>query len=458
LLGGSLISGAANFVSGIYIARVLGVNAFGLFRFAQAFMNYLVLLIDSGLSTLGTIEIARDKERVWPITANLLILRLLLALAVFTLTAMIVLLLPLAWELRALFICTFLYVFYRALSLDWAFQGLEQMPIIAIGKVIYAGLFLLSMIFLVRSSADLIRVPFFQSLAGLSTALVFLLVFLKRSPAMPVKDVSKDKMVDYLWRSVPLGLSAILIQIYNNLDSIMLGIISGAVVVGYYNAAYNVYYICLAFFVLWQSTVLPVAGAKSKEGREIAERFLNKYFRLTMLAVMAGVVTVFLAAPLIIKILYGSAYQDAGPALRWLIWTMVPCAIGHSYGSLLLIPFGNTRGFLMAVAGGALINIVLNILLIPSFGCAGAAQATIAAEAVVALIGALLARRIVRLALPAILARPVIFALIALLPVQLIASPVLVKTCVFLTIYMALVILCERMFIMDFVREVVKRA
>jgi O-antigen/teichoic acid export membrane protein len=458
LLSGSLISGAANFFTNVYIARVLGVNAFGLFKFAQAFLNYLILLVDSGLSTLGTIEIAKDKKSVWPITLNLMALRLLLALTAFILAVLVMLLLPITWELRALFACTFLYVFYRALNLDWAFQGLEEMGFIAVAKVMYAVLFLLSMLYLVRSAGDLLRVPFLQSLAGLVTAIIFLLIFLKRTPNRDPEAVDRKKMTDYLWQSAPLGLSAFLVQIYNNLDSIMLGVISGSVVVGYYNAAYQVYYLCLAFFILWQSTAIPVASSKLNEDRAKAEQFLTKYLRLTMLAVVPAVIAVYFAAPLAVKLLYGNTYQEAGMALRWLIWTMIPCAVGYTYGSLLLIPSGNSRGFLAAVAGGALVNLVLNFLLIPHYGYAGAAVATIAAEATVALIGIRLARTIIRLPLPAILAKPAFFALAAVMPVWFIPLSTLAKGISFLGIYLVLALLWERTFVLSFIREVIKRS
>src|SRR3989339_767888 len=91
LLGGAVLSSLINFFTTIYVARILGASAFGLFVFAQAFLMYLVLIVDSGLSILGTREIAKEKENAGTVSINILAVRLILAFFVFIVATLIVL-------------------------------------------------------------------------------------------------------------------------------------------------------------------------------------------------------------------------------------------------------------------------------------------------------------------------------------------------------------------------------
>ena len=138
---GDIVGRGLNFLAILYIARVLGVVAFGLLNFAQAFQAYLLIIVDSGLSILATREIAKSKEKAGAISINIMAVRLIIALMVFALAVFILYFVPLSWEMRWLFIGTFLYVFYHAINSDWAFQGLEKMEYVAVSKILYSALF-----------------------------------------------------------------------------------------------------------------------------------------------------------------------------------------------------------------------------------------------------------------------------------------------------------------------------
>ncbi len=456
LMIGSLISGTLNFITGIYIARVLGAFSFGLFRFAQAFLSYLVLMVDSGLSLFGTCEIAKNKGKAKFIFINLLVVRLILALLIYFFAFSILWLLPLSGHVRFLFLFVFGYVFYRALNTNWVFQGLEEMKYIATAKVLYAIAFFSFTFLFVKSADNLLSVPLVQSISGIVIALLFLLFLFRVLFSADKANISLKVGWRYFLISLPLGASSYLIQVYNSMDSIMLGVMDKTQVVGYYGAAYQIYYIVLAFFILWQSTAIPVASRRIKENKEKAKVFLQKYLRLTLLLIVPTAFFVSFIAPLIINIFYGSEYAEAIPALRILVWTIIPCVIGYTYGNLILIPSGKYNAFLISVAGGAVVNLVFNFALIPRFSYIGAAVATILAEVVVGVIAIYLAMKIFRLGIVKVLVKPLLFSFIAILPFLLVSN-VLFGAIAFIMIYLAFGLLFEHRFMFDFVKEVVRR-
>jgi len=467
LVGGNIISGAASFFSTIYLARVLEVAAFGLLNFAQAFLAYLLLMVDSGLSVFGMREIAREKEKVGIIFTNLLALRLLIALFIFLFACIILLWLPLPNYLRLFFGATFSIVLYRALNTEWVFQGMEKMKYVAFAKVSLSLLSLFLIFLLIRSSSDLVKVPIIQSLCGLSVSIFFLGWLCLKFLNFRLDYLSPKNWVNYFILSLPLGASMILIQIYANLDTIMLGFLKTPAVVGYYNAAYKIFYIFVGFFATWQATALPVVSRKIKENKQEALQFLEKYLKINLLATMPLIVLAFLSSPLLIRLIFGPSYSPAALALRILIWDLIAIVIGSTYGVTILIPAGLFNAFLASVSTGAIVNIIFNFLLIPKYSFVGAALATILAEVSAVFVSFFLAKKVFVLDLIKPLRNATIFTLGATIAygainygaarLSLSFLNQIFALILFVIVYLILLLICEKHFIFSFVEEILRK-
>ncbi len=465
MFAGTAVSGAANFAGIVYLARVLGASAFGLFQFAQAFLLYLVFMVDSGLSSYGTREIAREPARSAPVVLNLFALRLLLALGGFAAALLVLFCAPLGAELRLFFLLTFLLVFYRALNADWVFQGLERMEYIALAKMLFSLLSLAAIVLAVKSSGDLLRVPQIQFAAGLLVSLVFVIVLFRYFLPWRPAELRPRQWGSTFLLSLPLGASLMLMLIYDNLDTIMLGFMDRPAVVGYYNAAYKLFYVCSGLFSLWLGAVFPVVSRRLAVSQEQTVVFLTKYLRLTMLAMLPLTVLVFLSAPLLIRLVFGAQYAGAVPALQILIWSLPPFIVSCTYGSLILQAGGRFHQFFAAAAAGALVNIGFNFLLIPRFSLLGAAASTVLAQAAAGAVAFFFARRV--LALPLI--RPVLVPLLLSALAALCFAGAyraagglgeLPRLCLggtaFVALYAALALLLERRLIFGFLKEIVR--
>jgi len=463
LILGSAIGGTINFFVIIYLARVLGASAFGLFVFAQAFLIYFVLLVDSGLSLFGVREIAKSPDSAGSITLNLFVLRLLLAAVLFFFSLSILMFIPVAESVRWLFAATFLFVFYRALNADWVFQGLEKMEFNAFSKIIYASLCLPLIILFVKNANDLARAPLIQALCGIAAAVIFLFILGKFILRFQFTLLAPAKWWSYFLAAMPLGASIVLIQVYNNFDTIMLGFMDKPAVVGYYNAAYRVFNVLVSGFALWQSTALPIMSKRFGDNLDRAKEFINKYLHLTMLFIIPLTLAVFLSAPLLIKLLFGAEYAQGVLALQILAWNLILVSIGSVYGVTILIPSGHYNRFFIAVAIGAIVNIVLNFILIPPFSFVGAAIATLLAELFSVSVSFFYARQIIRLPLVRYLFKPVLVSLAGMLVFILIFKNILTGD--YLASYVlalagyaaacaGIVLVIEKDFVAEFVLEI----
>ncbi|KPJ69772.1 hypothetical protein AMJ44_02360 [candidate division WOR-1 bacterium DG_54_3] len=461
---GDIISRGLIFFAIIYIARVLGAAAFGLLNFAQAFLAYLVLLVDSGLSLFGAREIAKAKEKVAAISLNIFAIRFLIALIIFLISLFILFLLPLSFEIRLLFIGTFLFIFYRALSADWVFQGLEIMQYIAYSRIFYSILAFILVVCLIKSSADLVKVPFVLFASGMIASVLFLSILYKRITTTSLSHLAPLNWWEYFSEAIPLGASMILVQIYYNMDTIMLGFMDTPEVVGYYNAAYKIFLVFIGFLTIWQSTAFPVMSKRVIKEKDKVQNFLDKYIRLTMLVAIPISIIVTILSPLIISLFFGSNYISSYQGLQILIWSIIFISITSVYGVLILVPLGKSREFLYGVASGALINIILNIILIPPYSFKGAALATLLSEVTVAMVMFYFARKEIYVKVIENLKIPIWASSVAIFfsiigqyfspaNFKLISGSIIFSAIYFLMI----IILGEKRFLLDFYKEIIKR-
>lgn len=463
LFSGEIISKGFMFFVYVYLARGLGAVAFGLLNFALAFLMYLNLIVDFGLSLYGKREIAKDKDKISQIAINVFSIKFLLAFVVFVVAVLIVLLTVDSLEMKLLFIGTFLLVFYHALEAGWVFQGLEKMEFSGLIRMAFSGISLILVLFFIKSAADLVKVPYLMFISGITVASVFLYIFFKYFASFRLKHFSPSQWKQLLFGAIPLGFSAVFVQIYYNMDTIMIGIMKTPEMVGLYNAAYRLFLGIMLLLGLWQATVFPVVTRRLNTNREKAIKFLKKYIKLVLLVCIPIVFLTTLIAPLIIRVFFGYNYFGSSIALQILIWNMLAIAISGTYGTLVLIPLGKTKEVLWAVGSGALINIILNFILIPPYNFVGAAIATLITELFVAGVLFFFAYQQLPIGFISSVTKPLLASLCSLLPGLLImryiefsfAYKFFLTGIIFIAVYLVIILLMgEKSFLMSFVREI----
>jgi O-antigen/teichoic acid export membrane protein len=383
LLLGSSISKLIEFITIVYLARILTVSGFGLLSFAQAILIYLLLLVDGGLSVLGIRETAKSKENLAIVGINIFSLRIILALIVFIFSAIVLFSLKISLELKLLLTFTFLLLFPRAITSEWVFQGLERMEYVGISKVLQQLFFFGLVLLVIKNVNNLLAVPLLQFSSSLATSFIFLFILLRYFMPFSFKNLHSRDWFNYIMVAIPLGLSSVFIQIYYNLDVIMLGFMQRPEVVGWYNASYKLFYVFLGTMGVFSAAVFPIVCKKFEEGKEKAQEFLEKYLRLMLLGTFPAVLLGLLCSESAIRLIYGSSYMPGLLAFKILLLNILVIAISGIYGTLVLIPSGKNKEFMYSVGIGALCNLILNFILIPPFSLVGAAVATLLTEIIV---------------------------------------------------------------------------
>ncbi|HEY3412068.1 MAG TPA: flippase [Armatimonadota bacterium] len=357
------------------LARRLGPGGFGTLQLALAVMAYPLIFVDLGLTTLGLREIARGSpssevvDRVVPARLTLLVATLLVLAAGLVLV-------PVSMELRTVLVVLGIGLPAAALNARWVIQGKRRFGQTAFIDVVTTGSQLLAALILVNPGDEALAAAGALTIAAWTTTATSVLLA-GRWPR-PRSALGLHIPATIL-RGLPLGAASIAITIYYSFDTILLGIFRSGEEVAYYAAAYRVILPVLSLAGAVGTVAIPQLSflvARRDAGTGIAVTRLCRQLVLWALPMAVGGA---LTAEPIILLVFGPEFLPAVAPFQILIWSVVTVYSNAAFAFLLLAR-GRDRRYLAAAAAGALVNMGLNLLIIPIAGMLGAALTTIVSE------------------------------------------------------------------------------
>ncbi len=372
------------FVTTARLAQALLPERFGQLAFALVIFDYCALTMEGGLSVPALRYVAQKGANLPAFIANVFFVRGFLALLLVGTIAGLAEFAPALLGNPSL---SFLYVLILlplAFSLDWMLRGLNRLKRLAGLNIVRACIYMSGILFLIRSPQDLEKVP----LVALGAAVLYVAgMFLLIRPSLTRPNPAQSLKVYY--QCLPLLASAFLISIYYSFDTILLKAFGYGSELGFYSAAYKIISALVGFAVVVQQVLLPLlARSPSVRQQNALVALVQRYL---IFGTLAGAGLIFVLAKEISGLVYGPAYAPTSLILQFLIWQVVTVFINVPYASLLLAT-GQNKSYLWCVGLGAILNVSLNLVLIPALGTLGAAIATVIADAGVALAITLVAR------------------------------------------------------------------
>jgi len=169
-----------------------------------------------------------------------------------------------------------------------------------------------------------------------------------------------------------------------NLDTVMLGFMSGPETVGYYTAAAKLSRISLMMVNAIGLVLLPRMSALHREGKiDEFNRLAQKSMDITVCINTPLFLGIIVMAPALIRLFCGSTYEPSVATLAILAPVLPIIGMSNVMGIQILYPQGKEHLVMTTTAAGAVVNVILNSLLIGPFAQNGAAAASVAAESCV---------------------------------------------------------------------------
>ncbi len=378
LLAGDLGSRFLGFVVTIYLARVLSPEGFGLISIGVAVLGHLTLVASPGISLLETRNVAASEGMTATRAGGVLMVRIILAALVCTIVWGIVMLLPgrgMPGYVILIYVASLLPM---AVSLDWFFQGKEQMGSVSVSRttamLLYGGIVFLT----VRTNRDVAYAPAAFLAGNWGAALVLLSVFGARfgklqtgwQPALWWKILREN---------LPVGLGMFLGQLTVNLPPLVIGIFVTTSAVGQFSAAAKVAFGFLILDRLFNTLFLPMISRHFAEGRSSADRLLHISLKGIVLVMSIVTVAGVLLAPLLIEVLFGRPYTEAASLLQ-LLMPYVFLTMVNSVFVCAILGAGQTGEYLKMTVKSGLALTVAVIVLTYFFGQRGAVLGMVIGE------------------------------------------------------------------------------
>lgn len=379
LLGlGELSARVISFITLVYVARILGAESYGIVGFAAAITLYFSAVADFGIEALGPRDIADKPASIQKLASSVISARLIISagLAVLLIIAGLFFMRQPDGKVLALYGLTLVGI---GGSTRWVHLGLERTGHIAASRVIAELIKALLVFVFVRESRDVAAVPAAQIACDVGAA-VLLVVWLRERGYRLRLELDRAVIAPIFRRSWPLVVTTLLGLIVYNSDLVFLRFFRDVEEVGLYLAAFTLITLLGNLGTAYYSSLLPTfvrAGIEPGLQHKLYHTSIAHVLAVSVPLSVGG----FLVSSQIISFWFGEAYHISGMVLQILVLS-VPFLLLRGVLRVVLITV-DREGYIMRVAlWAALLNVLLNFLVIPRYGMLGAAWTTVATEVV----------------------------------------------------------------------------
>ncbi len=398
-------------VSFLLLARYLGVSQFGKFSLVLAFVELFRVMADFGVDTAVIRRLSVSDEDQSKLVGNTITLKLILATASYFLTLLIAFILRYPTDLVLLIALAAFALFASSVAnaLTTPFQAQLRMKQLVPAKISGGVFFILAVVIAIQLGLSLIG--FLAIWVGAEFVTLLLTALIAKSWVPPKLSFNGKKLKSIFVEAIPLGISAILITAYFRLGTLILGWMAGYEAVGEYAVAYRITESFLILAVAIAGSVYPVFSKIAKSGDfQRFKRALIKVYGGSLLlgALFAAFITIFAAE---ILGLISSQYQGSLSPLILLSWACV-FMFANMQSAASIQGLGLFKLVTLIASFNLILNVLLNLYLIPLFGATGVAWAVLLTEGVnmiiqLSLISFLLRKKITKdYRIPSILESP----------------------------------------------------
>jgi O-antigen/teichoic acid export membrane protein len=365
------------------MVRSLGPASYGKIGFATAVAGFFGLLASPGFSTYALREAAKNEGRVHFLVRHVLGARVTFAVVSYLLLIIFALTFaPHDFTTRLLIMLSGLVFLVNSVDAQWVFVARSRMWMVTlrgtVGQLIYGGLILA----LIRRPSDAWVVPV-ASVVSLLAGTLLIWLPARREFNIPWPVISPAVWRSFLPICLIMGLASMMSMIYDQIDTVMMRYMRSEAEVGLYVASYRLMAIAMSFVAILGTVFFPLLSEATGQDEESEQRYLGWLGQASLGLALPIATGGFVLAEPITRFALGLQYTGTAVLFRWLMLTIVFGPLASYFGAQ-LIPSAREKKYLYAVITGAVVNVVLNLFLIPRYGAIAAAFTTAISQAAVA--------------------------------------------------------------------------
>lgn len=381
-----------------YASRIMGPTGIGQVNFYNSIIGYIVLFTSLGIPMYAVREVAKVRDDIVKMNRTVMEIFLLssfLTLLGYVAVAIICLFVP---EVKAdipLFLILSLTLLFSAIGCNWFYSGVEDFLYITVRGIAFKIVSIIFLFVFVRDRSDLFWYGVYCVIGSVGSNL-FNFIRLR-------KYIHRENIIFHTLRpfrhlraSLEIFALNIITSIYLQLNTVMLGFYNGNEAVGLYTAATKLMSVVLSISNSLGPVIMPrvtnlIAEHKTEEFKRIIQKSYNFSYALT-LPLSVGL---FFVSPYAVRLLCGTEYEPAITAARIVAPIIFVVSFSGFLGTQTLYPMGKVKIIIVCTFIGAVTDLILNILLMPSYSYNAAAISYLGAEIATSLSMFLIAHKMI---------------------------------------------------------------
>ncbi len=364
-----------------YVSRVLTAEGLGKVNFAISLISYIAIFSQLGIPVYGIRACAKvrdDKVKLSRTVQELMIIQFGTTVIAYVILFGLLLMVPKLQNDRMLYIVAGFNIFLLYIGMEWLYRALEMYAYITARSVVFKVIALLGMFILVKGKADYIKYAGIFIFATSASGCLNLFYARKYIYLKPVGGYNFRQHIKPVFVFFAMACAT---TIYTNLDTVMLGFMTSDTDVGYYSTAVKVKALLVSLVTSIGTVLLPRASYYiQNDMKEDFLKIIKKSLNFIMLASAPLALYFMVFAEYGIRFLAGDGYEGAVIPMIVIMPTLLLIGLSNVTGIQVLVPMGREKTVLVSELVGAVIDLILNALLIPLFASTGAAIGTLIAE------------------------------------------------------------------------------
>lgn len=371
-----------SFISVSITAKYLGAENYGILTTALVFTSFFAAFVDFGISTIILKNTAGNKEELKKLVSSYFGLSIVYSIPLVLVTALLGLVVysGSSQELKLALVILPISLFFGVItsSFNALFQNDLKLGVIALADSITKIVSLVVILLLVSNDSGLFGFMLLNAFIPIVSSAIILISARQFGRIKPSFDIPKWKKM--IREAAPIGLSVIIFSVYFKVDAFLLSLMTSSTEVGIYGLAYRVVEAISSFPAFFMAAAF--ASLAAAYNQNLREKFSDLIIRSLTLMLIVGfplAVGGLILSGDIIEILGTDEYLPATVPLAILIAATSVSFINFVWGNTLII-LGKQKFLLYFSIFNLTINIILNLILIPTIGITGAAIATLFTE------------------------------------------------------------------------------
>ncbi|MDT2905200.1 oligosaccharide flippase family protein [Lactococcus lactis] len=367
-----------------YVSKILGVSKVGEYNFANSIISYLILIAGLGISTYAIREGARfreNTEKFQHFSDEMFTINVISTALSYILLVFLIILVPKFDNYSSLLVIISMQIFFKTIGIEWIYSIFEDYAYITIRSIIFQFISLLLLFVFVKSKEDLLLYALITSISSGGSGFFNYFYAKKYCKVKLTKNINWNKHVKPILILFAMSAAS---KIYISSDVTVLGFLSGDFSVGIYSVSTKIYYIVDT--ILASVLVVSIPRLSSLLGHNEFQKFnevASDIYQTLLSLVVPSIIGIILIRKEIILIIANDGYITATKSLYMLSIALFFTLGSWFWAQCVLIPFKQENVVFKATFLAAIVNIILNIILIPFYKENGAAFSTIVAEFIV---------------------------------------------------------------------------